>query len=165
MSMSRRLRHLFTAPWTVRRHFPDATLARIEQAIAATEAGHAGQVCFAIEASLDGRSLWAGQTAASRALEVFGQLRVWDTEHNNGLLIYVLLADRAVELVADRGIAAKVAQAEWDAICRRMETAFRERRFEAGSLAAIGEISALLQRHFPPLGNNPNELPDRPLVL
>ncbi|NBR29019.1 MAG: hypothetical protein EBT83_11515, partial [Betaproteobacteria bacterium] len=91
--------------------------------------------------------------------------RVWDTEHNSGVLIYVQLVDRRIEIVADRGIAARVAQPEWDAICRRMEAAFRERRFEAGALAAIAEITALLARHFPPQGDNPNELSDKPVIL
>ena len=165
MSMSRRLRHLFTAPWTVRRHFPDATLARIEQAIAATEAGHAGQVCFAIEASLDGRSLWAGQTAASRALEVFGQLRVWDTEHNNGVLIYLLWADRDVEIIADRGIHSRVGAEGWEAICRDMESAFRAGSFEQGAIAGVAAAGAHLAAHYPGDGTRRNELPDRPVLL
>jgi uncharacterized membrane protein len=96
---------------------------------------------------------------------MFGALNVWDTAHNSGVLIYVQLVDRRIEIVADRGISAKVAQSEWDAICRRMEDAFKADRFQAGAVTAIGEITALLARHFPPLGENPNELPDGPVVL
>ena len=96
---------------------------------------------------------------------MFAELRVWDTGHNSGVLIYVQLADRRVEIVADRGINARVAQAEWDAICRTLETAYRDGAFEHGSLAAIAEISALLRRHFPAADMNPDELPNRPAVL
>ena len=100
-----------------------------------------------------------------RAQEVFAALHVWDTAHNSGVLIYVQLADRRLEIVADRGISAKVAQDTWDAICRRMETAFKAGSFEEGALAAIEEINGLLALHFTPLGDNPNELPDRPVIL
>jgi uncharacterized membrane protein len=106
-----------------------------------------------------------GQSARERATEVFSNLRVWDTAHNSGVLIYVQLVDRRIEIVADRGINAKVPQPEWDAICRRMEAAFRESRYEGGALTAIGEITALLARHFPPHGDNPDELSDKPVVL
>jgi uncharacterized membrane protein len=100
-----------------------------------------------------------------RAEDVFSQLHVWDTEYNSGVLIYVQLVDRRIEIVADRGIAAKVEQAEWNTICRAMEQAFKEGRFAEGALQAIERITALLARHFPPRGKNPNELPDKPAVL
>jgi len=96
---------------------------------------------------------------------VFALLDVWDTEENTGVLIYVQLVDRAIEIVADRGIAKRVPQAEWDAICRAMERAFRAHRYEQGALEAIGTVTAILARHFPPGAANPNELPDKPVVL
>ncbi|MBY0439708.1 MAG: TPM domain-containing protein [Burkholderiales bacterium] len=165
MSISRRLRHLFTSARSVRQAFPDASLARIEQAIAGTEALHGGQVCFAIEAALDGPALWAGQPASERAVELFGQLRVWDTERNNGVLIYLLWADRDVEIVADRGIHSRVGAEGWEAVCRQMEAAFREGRFEAGALAGIEAVGALLSAHYPGDGLPRNEVPDRPVLL
>lgn len=163
--IKRLLKHLFTPHWVISRAFPKATLSAIETAIAASEKTHDGELRFAVEAGLHPRALYRGLSARRRAEALFASLRVWDTEHNSGVLIYVQLVDRRIEIVADRGIAARVAQAQWDAICRRMEAAFRERRFEAGTLAAIAEITALLARYFPPQGDNPNELPDAPVIL
>jgi uncharacterized membrane protein len=165
MNSSRVLKHLFTPHWIVSSAFPRSALDAIEAAIGASETTHDGELRFAVEAGLHPLPLWRGQSTRERAQEVFAALHVWDTEHNSGVLIYVQLVDRRIEIVADRGISAKVAQPEWDAICRRMEEAFKAGRFEAGTLAAIAEITALLARHFPPLGENPNELPDRPVVL
>ena len=159
------LKHLFTPHWVVRRAFPRATLRRIEGAIRESERTHNGELRFAVEAALHPALLLKGGTPRERAREVFAQLRVWDTEHNSGVLIYVQLVDRRIEIVADRGVSAKVPQATWDEICRRMETAFRAGRFEAGALEGVREITALLARHYPPVGENPNELPDRPVVL
>jgi uncharacterized membrane protein len=165
MNVSRMLKHLFAPHWVVSRAFPRRALDSIEAAIAASEKTHDGELRFAVEAGLHPLPLWHGQTTRQRAHEVFSALHVWDTAHNSGVLIYVQLVDRRIEIVADRGISAKVAQAEWDAICRRMEKAFRAGCFEAGAVTAIAEITVLLARHFPPLGENPNELPDRPVVL
>ena len=133
--------------------------------IHAQEARHVGELRFAVEGGLEFERVLGRQDARDRAIELFGKLGVWDTEHNSGVLIYVQLVDRRIEIVADRGISARVAQAQWDAICRRMEAAFRDRRFEAGALAAIGEITKLLAQHFPPLSENPDELPNSPVVL
>lgn len=170
--MSRLLRHLITPDRAVRRAFPAASLVRIGAAIRASEARHTGEVRFAVEAALDWPDLVRGLSARARALEVFSELRVWDTEANNGVLIYLLLADRDVEIVADRGINARVGPGEWQAICERMEAAFREGRFEAGVLEGIEATSSLLARHFPerpdpatPGGRARNELPDAPAVL
>jgi uncharacterized membrane protein len=165
MDISRLLKHLFAPHWVVNRAFPRRALDAIEAAIAASESKHDGELRFAVEAGLHPLPLWRGQAARQRAQEVFAALNVWDTAHNSGVLIYVQLVDRRIEIVADRGISAKVAQAEWDAICRRMEDAFKAGCFEDGAVTAIAEITALLARHFPPLGDNPNELPDRPVVL
>src|ERR1043165_3359945 len=132
MNWKRTLRHLLTPSWRVGSAFPPTTLTAIESAIRDNEATHGGQICFAVEASLDVLPLWHDVGACHRALEIFSRLRVWDTEHNNGVLIYLLLADRDVEIVADRGIHAKVGAATWEGICRAMETHFRAGRFEVG---------------------------------
>lgn len=163
--MSRILRHLLTPSWRVRSLFPAPTLAAIETAIAACEKTHAGQIRFAVEVALHPLALWRGQTARARALEVFSHLRVWDTEHNNGVLIYLLLADHDVEIIADRGIHARVGDAEWEKICRRMEAAFRRGQFEAGVIDGIRAVGDLLARHYPPSGKGGNELVDKPVLL
>jgi uncharacterized membrane protein len=165
MTFQRVIKHLFAPHWIVNRAFPRRVLNAIEAAIGASEKTHDGELRFAVEAGLHPLSLWHGQTTRQRAHEVFSALRVWDTAHNSGVLIYVQLVDRCIEIVADRGISAQVAQTEWDAICRRMEQAFKAGRFEAGALAAIAEITVLLVRHLPPRGENPYELPDRPVLL
>ncbi|HMM54477.1 MAG TPA: TPM domain-containing protein [Candidatus Desulfobacillus sp.] len=162
---ARILRHLLLPQWCASRAFPPSVLRRIEQAIAASEKRHAAELCFAIEGGLALPALLRGQTARQRALEVFSLLRVWDTACNNGVLIYVQLADRQVDILADRGIAARVAQADWDALCRRFEQGCRQRRFAEGALDAIEEATALLARHFPPGGEGADELPNRPLLL
>jgi hypothetical protein len=165
MSALRILKHLLTPDWVARRIFPRPALKRIEQAIKGSEKSHGGELRFAVEAGLDFLPLLRGITPRQRALEVFSMLRVWDTGHNSGVLIYLQLVDRTIEVVADRGISAKVGQAQWDAICHRMEEAFRARRFEAGVLEGIAEITTLLTTHFPARRENPDELPDRPVVL
>ncbi len=157
--------HLLTTRRTVRRAFGHHALAAIEQAIKASEARHSGQIRFAVEAALDGWPLFQGQSPRERAIEIFARLRVWDTEHNNGLLIYLLLADRAVEIVADRGIHARVGAAQWHAVCQRMEAAFRQGRYESGVVEGIAAVTGLLEQHFPAAGRGPNELPDKPVVL
>jgi uncharacterized membrane protein len=165
MNLKRTFKHLLAPDWLVYRAFPRPALQRIAAAIRQSEAAHRGELRFAVEAGLPLVQLLRGVTPRQRARQVFAQLDVWDTEHNSGVLIYVQLMDRRIEILADRGISAKVGQHEWDAICRRMEDTFRERRFEQGVLDGIREITALLGRHFPPRGVNPNELPDKPVVL
>jgi uncharacterized membrane protein len=158
-------RHLFTGAHT-RRHFPPATLDAIQQAIAAGEQHHQGQVCFAIEATLPFAELLRRRTPRERAHEVFARLRVWDTEHNSGVLIYVLLADRAIEIVADRGIASRVAESDWTNICQRMQTHFAKHDFQRGAVEAVQGVSDILAQHFPGDGTaTRNELPDRPVVI
>ena len=163
---NRFLRHLATDHGSARRAFPAAALAEIEALITDGERRHRGQVRFVCEASLPlGRVLHA-LSPRERALELFGLLRIWDTEENCGVLIYVLLADRDVEIVADRGIHATVGAAAWESICRRIEAAFRVGRYADGAAAGIREVNELLARHYP-RGAAPvsNELPDRPLVM
>jgi uncharacterized membrane protein len=161
----RLLKHLFIPGWWVTRVFPPSSMENIAAAIREAESQHQGQICFAVEASLDLRPLLKGQGARQRAIEVFSGLRVWDTEQNNGILIYLLYADRDVEIVADRGINAYVGGDEWERICQEMEACFRQGRFEAGVIAGIRAVSAHLARHYPGEGNVRNELPDRPVVL
>ena len=165
MDLKRIVRHLLVTHWQVKRAFPHRALSAIEQAIKAGEAAHAGEIRFVVEGALDGASLLKGLTARARALEVFSQLRIWDTEHNNGLLVYLLLADHAVEIVADRGIHAKVGTPEWEQVCRAMEAAFRQRDYEAGVVGGIRAVAAHLTSHFPADSGDGNELPDQPVVL
>ena len=129
------------------------------------EQTHAGQIRFAVESALEIKPLFAGQTARERAIEVFSHLRVWDTEHNNGVLIYLLLADRDVEIVADRGVHAKLGQSTWEAVCRDMEAAFRRGQFEEGVIDGIRNVGAHLARHYPHTGTKINELPDKPVLI
>ena len=158
-------RHLATDHGHARRAFPRAALSRIEAAIADGERRHRGQVCVVVEASLPLARVLKRVAPRARALEVFGAMGVWDTEENCGVLIYLLLADRDVEIVADRGIHAKVGDEAWVSICRGMEAAFRERRFEEGVAAGIARINVLLAEHFPRTSAGANELPDRPILL
>lgn len=165
MGVIRSLRHLCATGWRLRRDFSSETLDAIEAAINVSEASHNGELRFAIEAALDIEPLLRGLHSRARAIEVFSFLRVWDTAENSGVLIYLLLADRKVEIVADRGIAAKVEQAEWESVCRDMEQAFRAGDFRGGSIAGVQRISALLAQHFPPGIRNPNELPNKPYIF
>ncbi len=165
MDFGRILKHLCTTSLHLRTRFPHETLIAIEQEIATSETLHSGELRFAIETALDLPPLLYGLRSRQRALDVFSLLRVWDTELNSGVLIYLLLADHKVEIVADRGIAAKVEQSEWETICHEMEQAFRGGDFKAGSLLGVQRISALLARHFPAGERNPNELPNRPFIL
>jgi len=151
--------------WMVSRAFPAASLAAIDEAIKASEATHSGEIRFAVEGALHTEPLLRGQTARERAIDVFSQLRIWDTERNNGVLIYLLLADRDVEIVADRGIDAKVPPQEWERICRSMEAAFRKAEFEGGVIGGIREVTRHLVEHFPPIDGDRDELPDKPVIL
>ena len=168
MNMLRMIRHLALPDWWALRSFPASTQRVIEQAIAASEQSHSGELRFAAEAGLPISSLLADQSSRGRAVDMFAQLGVWDTEYNSGVLIYVQLIDRRVEIVADRGINARVEQAFWDSICRDLELAFRANRFEDGVVRAIERISAGLRVHFPASSDeqrNPNELPDKPVLI
>lgn len=165
MKLRRALGHLCSGNLVLRRRFDAGTLAAIETAVRHCEAQHAGQIRFAVEAGLPLSALWRDQTPRERALEVFSELRVWDTEHNNGVLIYLLLADRDVEIVADRGVAgAAVPAAEWERCCQAMEEHFRAGAFREGAIAGVEAVAAVLARH-PPGRRAGNELPDAPALL
>jgi hypothetical protein len=166
MSIRRILKHWFYPPWLVRRHFPATAMTAIAKAVSDSERSHMGEVRFAVEGALPWHDVLDGLPARDRALQTFSQLRIWDTEHNNGVLIYLLLADHDVEIVADRGVHALVGPEGWEAICHAMEAEFRQGNFEAGVLLGIARITAILQQHFPAHGrDNPNELPDVPVVV
>jgi uncharacterized membrane protein len=165
MGIRRIGRHLVEHHWKARRFFPPKVLAAIEQAIKAGEATHSGQVRFVVEGALDGAPLFRGQPARERALDVFSHLRIWDTAHNNGVLIYLLLADRKVEIIADRGIDARVGAAGWAKICAGMEAEFKAGKFEGGAIKGIEAVSRQLATYFPKHGAGPNELPDAPVVM
>lgn len=173
MKLTRILKHLLTPHWLARRAFPAGTMAAIEAAVATAEQRHVGELRFVVEGGLPIGDLWHGISARERAVDVFSRLRVWDTQHNSGVLIYVQLIDRRVEIVADRGISAKVDQSSWDAVCRGMEQAFGTGAYARGSLAAVENVGKLLAMNFPaaPESGTPsaaanvNELPDRPVLL
>ena len=165
MNLARLLKHLLLPDWWRRRVFSAADLAAVGQAITTSETRHRGELRFVVEASLPPVALWRDLTPRQRAAELFASERVWDTKENSGILIYVQLVDRCVEILADRGIAARVPQPEWDAICRVMEQALGAGRWREGALAAVARASELLAEHFPAGEANPNELPDAPLML
>ncbi|MHB1186699.1 TPM domain-containing protein [Thiobacillus sp.] len=165
VNFRRWFRHLFMPPWAWRRAFPQTTLDAIEAAIRAGEITHGGEIRFAIENSLAPAQVWRGISGRERAIEVFSNLRVWDTEYNSGVLVYLLLADHDIEIIADRGIAARVDSAAWEQVAQAMEAAFRQSQFERGALAGIEQISVLLAAHFPPAGHNPDELANRPVIM
>lgn len=164
--LARILRHRWLDESDLARALDDAALARIEQRVAASEKHHSGEIRVCAEAGLPLSYLWRDASARERALTMFGKLRVWDTEHNNGVLIYLLLAEHRIEIVADRALDRLVGAAEWQDVMARMQAAFRRGEFEAGLNAAIDAVDALLARHFPlaPGQANPNELTDRPLL-
>ena len=160
-------RHQWMDEADVRHVLPDAAMERLGARVAASERRHSGEIRICVEAGLPWSYLRRNASARERAVTLFGKLRVWDTQHNNGVLIYLLLAEHAIEIVADRGIDARVDDAEWAAMAQRMGTAFHEGRFEDGLTQALEEMSALLVAHFPLAENQPdtNELPDEPVVL
>ena len=164
MDLKRMVRHLSRSWRSVDRVQPASSLDTVRRAIEQIEATQEGQVRFAVEHALDLPQLLAGESARARALELFSQLRVWDTQHNNGVLIYLLLADKAVDIVADRGVGAHVGQG-WGAICRRMEERFSRGEYEVGAIEGARAVGEHLQRHFQTRGTLSNELPDEPVVL
>lgn len=166
MNIKRILKHLSVSHAAMHRIFSRKALENIEHVITDAEKMHAGQIRFAVEAALDIKPLLAGQTAREQAIEVFSRLRVWDTEHNNGVLIYLLLADRKVEIVADRGIHVRLGPAIWETVCQEMENAFRQGKFEQGVIAGIRSVGSHLAEHYPQIGADKiNELPDSPVLL
>jgi uncharacterized membrane protein len=165
MGMGRSLRHLFASRWLTRRRFTDGVDAAIEAAIKAAEARTSGEIRFVIETAIDPAAAWRGLAPRERAHEVFAQFRVWDTELRNGVLIYVLVADRDVEIVADRAAAASVPPSGWEHAARVMEDHFRAGRFREGAIAGVESVAGLLEKQFPVRGGNRDELPNQPALL
>jgi len=163
--MHRLLQHLLFLPWRLRQIFNKRVLDAIEREVATSEQTHSGEIRFAVEANLDLLQLLRGLSSRMRALELFTQLRVWDTEHNNGVLIYLLLAEHRVEIVADRGFNGKLEAAIWQGICQRLQERLYRGDFESGICACILEVGAQIAEQFPDLVRGSNELPDRPLLL
>jgi uncharacterized membrane protein len=163
--MKRLFKHLIYPQWRVRRAFPKSTMNAIERVIADSESRHTGELRFAVEGGMDIAHLIRSVSSRARAIEAFSQMRVWDTEHNSGVLIYIQLADRKVEVIADRGIHEKVGSATWQHICHAMQEKFRLGKYEEGAIAGISAISTLLVEHFPADGENPDELSNAPVVL
>jgi uncharacterized membrane protein len=165
MNIKRFLKHALLPPVFARRVFSAAVMRSVEQAVSDSERMHLGELRVAVEASLDLGPLLNGQSPRQRAEEVFSQLRVWDTAENSGVLLYINWADRDIEIVADRGISARVAQHEWEAICKVIEQSFRAGQFETGLLEGIRRITRLLAVHFPGASDNVDELVNRPVML
>jgi uncharacterized membrane protein len=163
VSFSRLLRHFFMTRWHVRRAFPEQTLRAIENAIAVAEKSHGGEIRFAVEGELHTSDLLCALSPRRRAEQIFAQLGVWNTEHNNGVLIYVLLADRIVEIIADRGYGGRVTEAEWASACEQIEKSFLLGQFERGAIEGITSVSRLIAHHFPI--SDGDELPNRPAML
>ncbi len=166
-TLTRWTRHLWLDAADARRILTPAGLVRLEQAVQASEARHLGELRLCVEASLSASDLWRGVSPRQRAVALFSQLRVWDTAHNNGVLIYLLLAERRIEILADRGLHARTPQAVWQALTDRLAASLQSGQFEAGLTQAVQDVGALLRQHFPADGtpSNPNELPDAVVLI
>ena len=158
--------HLVTTKRDINNIFPASALKAIEQAIEQSERTHTGEVRVVIESALDMSAIWAEQTPRERAIEVFSELHIWDTEDNNGVLVYVLLADHAIEFVADRGVNSRVPADHWQHICDALQTEFKQGRYEQGLLLGVSKVHDTLNAHFPcTQGGGNNELPNAPVLL
>ena len=165
MSAQRMFRHLLASRGATRRRFPKAVLDSVEVSITSAESRCSGEIRFVVETALEIADLKAGLTPRERAVQIFSDLHVWDTELRNGVLIYVLMADRDVEILADRGAAAVIPPADWESVCHLMEQDFRAGRFAEGAIAGVEAVGGLLERHFPRSGADRNELPNQPALL
>lgn len=163
--IGRVLRHARSSTTAARRAFPPETLKAITDAITAGEQTHRGEVRLVVEKALPVGAVWSDVSDRQRALALFADYGIWDTEDNCGVLIYVNLADRKVEIVADRGIDRKIEQNTWKSVCQTLTAGYARGEFHESTLAAIEQVNALLRQHFPSDGPRPNELPDRPLMI
>ena len=159
--------HGFYSRRHVRRVLDDAVMKRLQALVSESETRHSGEIRIVVEAGLPNSYLWKRLSARDRAITLFGKLRVWDTEHNNGVLIYLLLAERRIEIIADRALDRRVSIIEWHNLLGDMRAEFVAGRFEQGLTAAVAAVGGLLRQHFPlaPGESNPNELPDAPVRL
>ena len=167
------IKHLWLDESDTKRAIPPDVFKRLTGQVAASENLHTGQIRICVEASLPTSYLWRlgsevgiKQLIRQRAVMLFGKLRVWDTEHNNGVLIYLQLAERSIEVVADRGLNCHVPDESWQAMTQSMSLAFHEGKFEDGLSLALDEVSKLLVTHFPAVagGSRPDELPNEPVL-
>lgn len=163
MDVKRYWRHLTASRLATRKAFPRATLKAIEATIKEVEAHHDGEICFVVETSIDRFGAGYQPSPRQRALEVFAQRRIWDTEYNNGILLYVLMADRAVEIVCDRGINAHADRQVWEQICARINADFQQHRFREGAIDGIKALAEVLEQHYPGRTRR-NDLSDHPQV-
>jgi len=162
---NRYLRNLFTTRWALHRAFPSDLLDEIQQSIQVSERQHNAEFRFAIETALDAATLLRGCSPRERAMDVFSNLGIWDTAANNGVLIYLLLSEHAIEIVADRGYNGKVSPRDWQDICDAMRELFQSGRYRDGAMRGIEMITAAVSRHFPPDPNDRNELPNQPVLI
>jgi uncharacterized membrane protein len=162
---NRYLRNLFTTRWALHRAFPSDLLDAIEQSIQASELQHNAEFRFAIETALDTATLLRGCSPRERAVQVFSNLGIWDTAANNGVLIYLLLSEHAIEIVADRGYNDKVSAREWQDICDAMRELFQCGNYREGAMRGIEMITIVVSRHFPPDSSDRNELPNKPVLI
>jgi uncharacterized membrane protein len=163
--LSRAIKHLCTTAAAGRRAFPEDTLKAIQAAIAEGERRHRAEVRMIVEAALSVPSAWNGVSARERARELYSHYRIWDTEENCGVLVYVNLADHKVEIVADRGVGRVISARDWQAVCRTMTQGFAQGDFHNSVIAALNQLNALLQEHYPDDGSRRNQLSDKPLVI
>lgn len=165
MSWQRYFKHMKFGQWHTKRAFPNALLNTIEQMINTGETQHGGELRFVVEGSLNFAALREQQTPQQRALEVFSFMRIWDTQERNGVLIYLLLADQAVEILADRGVDAHVGAEGWSAICQQMESYLRTADYKNGVIVGIEAVNHLLSTYYPRSQAQVNELPNTPVIL
>lgn len=164
-TISRTLRHLFTTRIAGRRAFPNETLKAIQAAIASGESLHRAEMRLIVEPALTIHAALAGISSRERARELFSDYRIWDTEENCGILVYINLADHKVEIVADRGVGKLLPAKEWQAVCQTMTQGFARGAFHDSAIAGLTQLNDLLKTQFPAAGARPNELSNRPVVL
>ena len=162
---SRAMKHLFTATRAGRAAFPERTLKEIQSAIAAGEMRHRAEVRLVVEPALDIYSVFRRMSSRERARELFSRYRIWDTEENCGVLIYVNLADHKVEIIADRGVGRALGAEQWKSVCANMTQGFSRGEFHDSSVAGLVRLNDLLAVGFPSDGSSLNELSNRPIVL
>lgn len=166
---ARLLRHRW-AEGRMRSALPDELLDRLGRRVAASELRHSGEIRICVEAGLPLSYIWRDASARERAVALFGKLRVWDTEHNNGVLIYLLLADHSIEIIADRGLTRAIPADTWEQLAQQMGTAFRDGHYEDGLTHALAHATGLLHEHFATddaasASEHENRLPDAPVRL
>lgn len=164
-TLSRLFKHLRTTTAVGRRTFPESTLKAIEETIAEGETRHRAEVHMIVEPALDAQDVLSGLSSRDRARELFSEYRIWDTEENCGVLVYINLADHKVEIVADRGVGREIPAGEWEAICRTMTQGFAKGEYHHSVIAALTRLNDLLEQHYPDDGTSHNQLPNRPMML